>query len=154
QFPSPAGATPPGGPGILPVPQTEHAIESELRVAWEQLGGMTTLGLPRTAEYARLDPADGRWYRTQDFERGRLIVRPAANGQPAHVDADLIVNTVLTAKGWLDPKTGAASGPASPESAPPNPDGFWFASIGQAVAPPFRAAWQQAGGLPFLGLPR
>ena len=153
-FPKPIGAKPPSGPGILPFPQTGHAIESEIRVAWEQLGGMTTLGLPRTAEYARQDPADGRWYRTQDFERGRLIVRPAANGQPAHVDADLIVNTVLQAKGWLDPKTGMTSGPAAPEAAPANPDAFWFATAGHAVAPPFRSAWQQAGGLAFLGLPR
>src|SRR5256885_3505726 len=43
---------------------------------------------------------------------------------------------------------------ATPEPAPPDPDGFWFASIGHAVALPFRAVWQQAGGLPFFGLPR
>ena len=153
-FPKPPGATPPSGTDALAFPQTGHAIQSELRTAWERLGGMTTLGLPRTAEYARRDPADGRWYRTQDFERGRLIVRPAAGGQPAHVDADLIVNTVLIAKGWLDAKTGAASGPAAPEAIPANPDGFWFVSVGHAVAPQFRATWQQVGGVVFLGLPR
>jgi hypothetical protein len=153
-FPKPVGAAPPSGPGILTFPQTGHAIQSELRAAWEQLGGMTTLGLPRTAEYARRDPADGLWYRTQDFERGRLIVRPAAHGLPAHVDADLIGAATVQAKGWLDPKTGAASGPAAPEPTPASPDAFWFPAIGHSVAPAFRATWQQAGGLPFLGLPR
>jgi hypothetical protein len=153
-FPKPVGAAPPSGPGILTFPQTGHAIQSELRAAWEQLGGMTTLGLPRTAEYARRDPADGLWYRTQDFERGRLIVRPAAHGLPAHVDADLIGAATVQAKGWLDPKTGAASGPAAPEPTPASPDAFWFPAVGHSVAPAFRATWQQAGGLPFLGLPR
>src|SRR5262249_41780544 len=97
---------------------------------------------------------DGLWYRAQTFERGRLIVRLAANGQPAHVDADVITLPVLQAKGWLDPKTGAASGPAAPESAPAHADSFWFPTVGHAVAPPFRTLWQQTGGLAFLGLPR
>ncbi|MDQ6908059.1 MAG: beta-galactosidase, partial [Chloroflexota bacterium] len=153
-FPKPVTGAAPNGPGILAFAQTGHAVQSELRAAWERLGGMTTLGLPRTAEYARRDPADGRWYRTQDFERGRLIVRPAESGRPARVDADLIANAVLQAKGWLDPKTGTASGPAAPEPAPTVPDAFWFPVAGHAVASPFRAAWQQAGGLAFLGMPR
>ncbi len=153
-FPKPIASSAPSGSGMLVFPQTGHVIQSELRAAWERLGGMTTLGLPRTAEYARRDPADGRWYRTQDFERGRLIVRPTADGQPAHVDADLIVNAVLQAKGWLDPNTGTASGPAASEPAPATLDAFWFAIAGHSVAPPFRAVWQQAGGLVFLGMPR
>jgi len=153
-FPKPVAGAAPSGPGILAFSQTGHVVQSELRAAWERLGGMTTLGMPRTAEYARRDPADGRWYRAQDFERGRLIVRPAASGQPAHVDADLIVNSVLQAKGWLDPKTAATSGPAAPEPSPAAPDAFWFPITGHAVAPPFHAAWQQAGGLTFLGMPR
>ncbi len=153
-FPKAVAATAPTGPGMLVFPQTGHVIQSEFRAAWERLGGATTLGLPRTAEYARRDPADGLWYRTQDFERGRLVARVAANGQPAHVDADLIVASVLQAKGWLDPKTGTASGPAAPEAAPANPDAFWFPAVGHAVAQPFRAMWQQAGGLAFFGLPR
>lgn len=153
-FPKPVGPSPPSGPGILAFAATGHAVQSEFRAAWDRLGGMTTLGMPRTGEYFRTDPADGRRYRAQDFERGRLIVRPATTGQPARVDADLIGNAALVTKGWLDPKTGAPSGPAIAEAAPAAPDAFWFPTVGHAVAPPFRAAWQAAGGLAFLGLPR
>ncbi|MCA1667722.1 MAG: hypothetical protein LC793_10100, partial [Thermomicrobia bacterium] len=61
---------------------------------------------------------------------------------------------LVQAKGWLEPNTGAASGPAAPEPPPAVPDAFWFPTVGHAVATPFRAAWQQAGGLGFLGMPR
>lgn len=151
-FPKPVASVAPSGPGVLTFP-TGHAVQSEFRAAWERLGGATALGPPRTAEYARRDPADSRWYRVQDFERGSLILRPARDGQAAHAELDTAGNALLQLRGWLDP-FGTASGPAAPDAAPTNPDQFWFAAVGHGVAPRFQAAWQQAGGIAGLGLPR
>jgi len=129
----PVAASVPGASGMRVFAQTGHTVQSEFRVAWEGAGGMATLGLPRTAEYPRRDPGSGLFFRAQDFERGRLIVRVAANGQPARVDLDTITDSTLSARGLFDPAVSAA--PVD-------------------IAPPFRAVWQRVGGMAFLGVPR
>ncbi len=128
-YPKPAASRAPTATGLLAFPQVGHAVQAEFRLAWEQLGGMTTLGLPRTGEYPRKDARDGLYYRTQEFERGRLISRPAANGQPPRVELDTITDGLLAPKGLTD-------------------------APGSEVAPPFRERWQAMGGAGFLGTAR
>jgi len=129
----PVASTVTVGPNARVFPQTGHVVQGEFRAAWEAAGGMATLGLPRTGEYPRRDSASGQYFRVQDFERGRLIVRVAANSQAAHVDLDTITDALLTVRGLGNP---------SASTAPPE------------IAPPFRDLWQSTGGMTFLGPPQ
>ena len=82
--------------------ETSHSISGEFLAAWQAQGGLKIVGLPKTAVFNELNPDDGQTYPVQYFERARMELHPAANGQPAFVTFGLLGNDRLRLQKRLD----------------------------------------------------
>ncbi len=101
--------------------ETSHSISGEFLAAWRAQGGLKIVGLPKTAVFNELNPDDGQTYPVQYFERARIELHPAANGQPAFVTFGLLGNDRLRLQKRLDknnyPLVDDYYNPALPEFA-------------------------------------
>jgi len=94
-------------------PETGHTLGGGFRDYWTASGGLSVLGYPLSEEFVETNPADGRSYPTQYFERGRLEYHADAAGTPGAVTLGLLGAQRATARGLL----GAA--PFATTPAPP-----------------------------------
>lgn len=133
----------PDDPGTRYFAATGHSISGRFLSAWEQRGGLTTLGFPLTRPYANQQP-DGSWLLTQDFERGRLEYHPEFSGQPSEV-LGAAVGRILTAD-----RLGEA--PFQPTGCQPDGGRQCF-DTGFGIAGQFLDYWSTHDGIALLGLP-
>ncbi len=97
-------------------PETGHSLGGTFRDYWMAGGGLTVLGYPLSEEFVETNPADGRPYPTQYFERGRLEYHADAAGTPGAVTLGLLGAQRATARGLLGTAPFVAA-PAPPAAA-------------------------------------
>ncbi len=106
---------------------------------------MAQFGYPRTAEIREGNPADGRIYTVQWFERNRFEWHPESKGTKYEVllgllGNQLVINRRNEAPFQRVPDPGAA-------------DRRYFAETGHTLSNSFKLYWEQHGGLELYGSP-
>jgi len=66
-------------------PETNHSLAYGFRAYWEQRGGIAVFGLPISEEFRELNPADGKTYDVQYFERAKFERHPEFVGTPNEI---------------------------------------------------------------------
>jgi hypothetical protein len=79
---------------------TGHGLHGAFLAYWQAHGGLPVYGYPISDEILEQNPADGRVYLVQYFERNRLELHPRANA-PAQVQLGLLGVELLRTRGWL-----------------------------------------------------
>ncbi|MFN8503146.1 glycosyl hydrolase [Kouleothrix sp.] len=136
---------PPAAPGGRVFAETGHALRGAFLAFWQANGGLARFGYPLTEELTEPEAGTGRPRTVQYFERARFEYFPEFAGSPYEVQLGLLGVALLSRFGvdWqAQPKVGGAA-----------PGCRFFAESGHSLCPPFRARWEQLGGLPLLGLP-
>lgn len=125
-------------------PETKHIVQYGFKETWDARGGLRLFGYPLSDEVEE-QLADGAVHTVQYFERARFEHFPEFSGTPYEVQLGLLGVALLSRFGvdWQ----------AQPKLAGAPPGCRFFAESGHALCPPFRARWEQLGGLPLLGLP-
>ncbi len=109
---------------VLPAPaadralfaETGHSLGGAFRDYWTASGGLPVLGYPLSEEFVETNPADGRPYPMQYFERGRLEYHAAAAGTPGAVTLGLLGAQRAATRGLLGSAPFAVT-PAPPAAA-------------------------------------
>ncbi|GAC1354295.1 MAG: hypothetical protein NVSMB42_11840 [Herpetosiphon sp.] len=121
--------------------ETGKCIAGVIRTYWEQNGGLPVFGFPITDQQTETN-AEGFTGPTQWFERDRLEDH---TGEGKGVLAGLLGVQKLALEGrpWeqLPKVNGGATGC------------LFFQETGHSLCPPFRAYWEQRGGLARFGYP-
>ncbi len=134
----------PQQPGVRYFGETGHTLRGVFRDYWEQNGGLTRFGYPRTEEYVERNSADGQLYTVQYFERARFEYHPE-NVPPYNVLLGLLGNTITEQR--------REEIPFQPTGPSNQPGAIYFPETGHNMAPEFVGAWQRGGGLPIYGYP-
>jgi peptidoglycan/xylan/chitin deacetylase (PgdA/CDA1 family) len=71
-------------------PQTGHTLSHGFLDYWENNGGLAAFGYPLSEEFPEVNPADGRTYTVQYFERSRFEYHPEHAGTPYVVQLGLL----------------------------------------------------------------
>jgi spore germination protein YaaH len=82
-------------------PETGHTLSGPFKTYWEKNGGLAMFGYPITEEFPELNPADGKTYTVQYFERNRFEYHPEFAGTRFEVLMGLLGNQIMAGKGWL-----------------------------------------------------
>jgi spore germination protein len=88
-------------PKINYYPQTGHTLGGAFRDYWEKNGGLAMFGYPISQEFAEVNPADGKTYTVQYFERNRFEFHPEFAGTKYAVLMGLLGNQIMAEKDWL-----------------------------------------------------
>ena len=75
-------------------PQTKHNVDSRFYTFWQQNGDLTRLGYPIAEAQQETDPATGRVYLAQWFERARMEYHPEFAGTRYEVELGLLGNEI------------------------------------------------------------
>jgi hypothetical protein len=135
--PAPAAEGAPG-PDRRWFPETRHTLRGVFRRYWEGHGGLAQFGYPLSEQLAEPDPATGRTYQVQYFERARFEAHPE-NAAPYDVLLGLLGRDLLARRVQLStaevtlPTYDYEAGFVSP--APDRPGaypGLDFAAVGLA----------------------
>ncbi|HEX2912820.1 MAG TPA: cellulase family glycosylhydrolase [Chloroflexia bacterium] len=81
--------------------ETGHSLKGGFKQYWETHGGLAQFGYPITEEFAEVNPADGKTYTVQYFERNRFEWHPEHATTPSEFELGLLGMQVVKAKGWL-----------------------------------------------------
>jgi hypothetical protein len=81
-------------------PETGHSLGGVFQRYWERGGGLAVFGYPISEEFQEYNPADGRVYTVQYFERNRFEHHPELAGTPYEVLLGLLGAQRLDAAGW------------------------------------------------------
>jgi hypothetical protein len=81
-------------------PETRNNLGSAFKRFWEAQGGLAQFGYPKTEPFREVNPADGRIYTVQYFERNRFEYHPELAGTPYEVLLGLLGNQLLKQQGW------------------------------------------------------
>ncbi|CAA9581452.1 MAG: hypothetical protein AVDCRST_MAG18-3192 [uncultured Thermomicrobiales bacterium] len=71
-------------------PETGHTLGGVFGRAWREGGGLLVFGYPLSEEFTETNPADGKSYLTQYFERARFEHHPEAAGTVSEVTLGLL----------------------------------------------------------------
>lgn len=71
-------------------PETGHTLGGAFGRAWTDGGGLIVFGYPLSEEFVEVNPADGKPYLTQYFERVRMEYHPELTGTPYIVSLGLL----------------------------------------------------------------
>ncbi|HET8626513.1 MAG TPA: PQQ-dependent sugar dehydrogenase, partial [Thermomicrobiales bacterium] len=112
---------------------------------WNAHGGLAQFGYPRTPEILEANPADGKLYTVQWFERNRFEWHPEFAGTPYEVELGLL-GVQLT----LDRRK---EGPFQRVPEPQIPGQVYFPETGHTLRNSFKTYWEQHGGLAIYGYP-
>ncbi|MGA7671079.1 MAG: serine hydrolase [Nitrolancea sp.] len=138
-------------PGSLPdvryFPETGFSLGGGFLRYWQNFGGLATFGYPISGEIQERNPADGKTYAVQYFERARFEWHPGAWPERYDVELGLLGVTVANQNGL----TGTA--PFRPVLAGSDASCTYFAATGHRLCFGFRDFWQAHGGLAILGYP-
>lgn len=80
---------------------TGHSLNYGFKTYWEQNGGLAQFGYPISEEFSEVNPADGKTYTVQYFERARFEYHPEFKGTQYETELGLLGVQVVKAKGWL-----------------------------------------------------
>jgi hypothetical protein len=136
-----------GAAGSMFFAQTGHNLAGRLKRYWEAYGGLAQFGYPRTEPFRELNPADGRVYLAQYFERARFEEHPELAGTRSEVLLGLLGNQLTAAR------QAAGETPFQPVDNPNIPGSVYFAQTGHTLGGVFARYWQQNGGLAIYGYP-
>ncbi|MDQ6603570.1 MAG: cellulase family glycosylhydrolase [Chloroflexota bacterium] len=78
-------ASPSVNPDTRYFPETNHSLAYGFRSYWEQHGDVGVFGLPISEEFGELNPADGKTYDVQYFERAKFERHPEFTGTPNEI---------------------------------------------------------------------
>lgn len=81
-------------------PETGHTLGGSFRSYWQRNGGLAIFGYPTSEEFQEYNPADGRIYTVQYFERNRFEYHPENAGTPYEVLLGLLGNQTVDGNGW------------------------------------------------------
>jgi hypothetical protein len=137
---------PPGAPDPHRTyyPETGHFLGHGFRHYWERNGGLAQFGYPLTTEFTEVNPADGKEYTVQYFERARFEYHPEHKGTPYEVLLGHLGRQVTT---------GRVFSTAPPGSPAPRPGARYFPETRQWVSGPLLTYWTARGGLMTYGYP-
>jgi hypothetical protein len=124
---------------------TGHSLRGAFRSFWQANGGLARFGYPLTEEIIEPEWGSGRPRVVQYFERARFEHFPEHSGTSYEVQLGRLGDLILQRSGtdWQSlPKSSDA-----PEEC------LFFKETGHSICPPFREAWERAGGLALVGLP-
>jgi subtilisin family serine protease len=82
-------------------PATGHSLQGAFLRYWQTRGGLALFGYPISEEFLEANPADGKVYTVQYFERNRFEYHPEFAGTPYEVLLGLLGTTVAQARGLL-----------------------------------------------------
>ncbi len=112
---------------------------------WRANGGLAQFGYPRTPEIREVNPADGRVYTVQWFERNRFEWHPEHRGTPHEVLLGLLgAQAVIGREG---------EAPFARVDDPQSAGRLYFPETGHTLSNSFKAYWEARGGLALYGFP-
>ncbi len=130
--------------GVIYFEQTAHTLQGIFKNYWEKNGGLAQFGFPLTEEFNELNPADGKTYKVQYFERARFEFHPE-NKPPYNVLLGLLGKQLTIGREYEEPFLGISREQAG--------DNYFFQETGHAISGPIRTYWEKTGGLPVYGFP-
>jgi hypothetical protein len=75
--------------------ETSHNLVGAFKTYWEKRGGLAVFGYPVSEEFGETNPADGKFYIVQYFERARFEYHPEHKGTPYEVELGLLGNQYI-----------------------------------------------------------
>lgn len=105
---------------------------------WRAHGGLAQFGYPRTPEITEVNPADGRLYTVQWFERNRFEWHPELRGTPYEILLGLLGSQVTIGR--------EREGPFQRVADPGIPGQFYFPETGHTLRNSFKTYWETHGG--------
>lgn len=136
-----------GAPGGLFFPATGHNLSAAFLRYWTAHGGLAQFGYPRSEPFPELNPADGRAYLAQYFERARFEYHPELAGTDYEVLLGLLGSQLTAARRAGD------EAPFQPVDDPRSSGASYFPQTGHTLRGAFQYYWQQHGGLAIYGYP-
>lgn len=124
---------------------TGHNLAGPIRRFWEANGGLAQFGYPQTETVREFNPADGKVYVVQYFERNRLEYHPELAGTKYEVLLGLLGNQLTEGR--------RSEGPFKPIANPNAPGFTYFQPTGHTLAHTFKEYWEANGGLALYGYP-
>jgi hypothetical protein len=133
---------PPGAPELTYFPPVQHSLRGPFLRYWTAHGGLPIFGYPISEEFQEVNPADGKTYTVQYFERNRFEYHPEFAGTPAEVLLGLL-------------GVERTQGRAFPAGAPRTADVThqWFPEVQHSLSGTFLQYWTAHGGLALFGYP-
>jgi hypothetical protein len=127
-------------------PQTGHSLGGAFKIYWDKNGGLAQFGYPWTEEFLERNPADGKDYIVQYFERARFEYHPEYKGTASEVLLGLLGKQVSTGREEEAPfrSLGAFQSRA---------DVWYFPETGHSLSYGFLSYWLKNGGLAIYGFP-
>jgi hypothetical protein len=112
---------------------------------WRAHGGLAQFGYPRTPEIREVNPANGRIYTVQWFERNRFEWHPENAGTQYEVLLGLLGSQAIIGR--------EQEGPFQRVPDPQIAGQIYFSETGHTLRNSFKAYWEAHGGLPLYGFP-
>ena len=133
---------PPASPDVTYFPPVQHTLRGTFLRYWTTHGGLAIFGYPLTEEFQEANPADGKTYTVQYFERNRFELHPEFAGTPAEVLLGLL-------------GVERTQGRTFPVGAPIAADAThrWFPEVQHSLSGSFLQYWTAHGGLALFGYP-
>jgi hypothetical protein len=127
--------------------ETGHNLSPLFKRYWEANGGLAQFGYPKTEAFREYNPADGKIYTVQYFERNRFEYHPENRGTQYEVLLGLLGNQQTekyrkegnTAFNYFEDKK--------------YPGGIYFPETGHNLRNAFKEYWEKNGGLAIYGYP-
>jgi hypothetical protein len=82
-------------------PETGHSLSFGFKYYWEHHGGLPIYGYPISEEFQEVNPADGKTYTVQYFERARFEYHPEFKGTQYETELGLLGKQWAAQKGWV-----------------------------------------------------
>lgn len=123
-------------------PETGHYVGYSFLNYWQTHGGLAQFGLPLTEGFEERNPADGKTYTVQYFERARFEFHPEKTGTPYEVELGLLGKQAIAGRQF--------------EGVPPfasTPQRYYFPETGYSLGGAFKRYWDSRGGLAIYGYP-
>jgi hypothetical protein len=128
-------------------PETGHNLNGVFRRYWEAKGGLAQFGYPKTEPFPEYNPADGKIYTVQYYERNRFEYHPELAGTKYEVLLGLLGNQMT------EKQRAQGHGAFNRFPNMNYPGGTYFPETGHNLRNSFKAYWEQYGGLAIYGYP-
>jgi hypothetical protein len=128
-------------------PETGHNLSGVFRRYWEANGGLAQFSYPKTEPFPEFNPADGKTYVVQYFERNRFEYHPELAGTKFEVLLGLLGNQMT------EKQRAEGNGAFNRFQDMKYPGGVYFPETGHNLRNSFKAYWEQYGGLAIYGYP-
>jgi hypothetical protein len=126
---------------------TQHNYAYQFTKYWQDHGGLAQFGLPWTEAFREYNPADGKIYTVQYYERARFEYHPEFKGTQYEVLLGLLGNQLTEQR--------RAKGEGAFNRFPDMhyPGGIYFGETGHNLRNTFKDYWLANGGLAIYGYP-